>query len=593
MTTDGKPHRRLSLRVLLLLIFAAALSPVLVIGGIRWSGDIEREAQYRRETMTLVARVAATRAESALAMAPGLLQLIAASFRGNPCDTDFASIVRALPDYSSLAAVDADGRVICTSIEAAKGISVASRPWFAELRDTGAATVQSTAIVGAATGKWTIASAMRREKADGSFNGALVLGTPIDTLVAQLENPNLPKNYEVSLLDTSGQVFASANWNVMDIKVMAGLKPGATAFFAIPSASSKTRELAIAPLAGNKFYAMVSAPPPPPITLENVNAFGNFALPLLAWLLALVTAWLAMDRLVLRWLDYLRRIAGLYASGKLSVQPLRAKRQAPGEINVLADTMEEMAVRIRDRTRHMEDALAARDAAMKEIHHRVKNNLQIINSLLSLQGRKLKDRAAASALDDARARINALSLIHASLYEHDNINMVDTRTFFSELGSNLGQALGAEDLGIDMQADVDNDTIDADLAVPLALFTAEAVTNSVKHGFADPDSRAQRGRIRILYRHGVGGAAVLAVEDNGGGGGSGGENGNAGSGGGSPDHPDHAAGIGATLMSAFARQVRGTLEEGRLPEGGHYVRINIPPQTTRRVSQTTANAVKY
>src|SRR5690606_36001477 len=97
--------------------------------------------------------------------------------------------------------------------------------------------------------------------------------------------------------------------------------------------------------------------------MENVSAFGNFALPLLAWLLALVTAWLAMDRLVLRWLDYLRRIAGLYASGKLSVQPLRAKRQAPGEINVLADTLEEMAVRIRDRTSNMEAALVARDAA--------------------------------------------------------------------------------------------------------------------------------------------------------------------------------------------------------------------------------------
>ena len=75
MTTDETPQRRLSLRILLLLIFAAALSPVLVIGGIRWSSDIEREAQYRRETMTLVARVAASRAESDLLTAPGLLQL--------------------------------------------------------------------------------------------------------------------------------------------------------------------------------------------------------------------------------------------------------------------------------------------------------------------------------------------------------------------------------------------------------------------------------------------------------------------------------------------------------------------------------------
>lgn len=576
MTTDEKPHRRLSLRILLLLIFAAALSPVLVIGGIRWSSDIEREAQYRRETMTLVARVAASRAENALATAPGLLELIATSIRGNPCDSDLGSVVGALPDDSSLGAVDAEGRVICTSVDGAKGMSVASRPWFAELRDTGAATVQSTAIAGAATGKWNIASAKRRTKPDGSFNGALVLGTPIDALVVHLENLNLPKDYEVSLLDLSGQVFASSNWNVMDSKVMSSLKPGASGFFEVQSMTHENRQIAIVPLAGNKLYAMVSAPPPPPIALENVNAFGNFALPLLAWLLALITAWLAMDRLVLRWLDYLRRIAGLYASGKLSVQPLRAKRQAPGEINVLADTMEEMAVRIRDRTAHMEDALAARDAAMKEIHHRVKNNLQIINSLLSLQGRKLKDRAAAAALDDARARINALSLIHSSLYEHNNINMVDTRTFFTELSSNLGQALGVEDLGIDMQTDIDNDAIDADLAVPLALFTAEAVTNAVKHAFTDRETRDSRGRIRIIYKHDEIGT-VLTVDDNGNG----------------VRSLEQGTGIGATLMSAFARQVLGTLEEGTPVDGGRYVRINIPVRPAKPISQTVASAVRY
>ena len=576
MTTDETPQRRLSLRILLLLIFAAALSPVLVIGGIRWSSDIEREAQYRRETMTLVARVAASRAESDLLTAPGLLQLISTSIRGEACDSDFAEVVAALPSYASFAEADAGGRILCSSVEAAKGLNIADRAWFGELRDTGAETVQSTALLSAVTGQWTIATGRRRVRADGSFNGALVLGTPIDALVAQLESANLPKGYEVSLLDASGQVFASDNWDTLDGKTMSGVKPGEPGFFEVKSKTQEGRQAAVVPLAGGAFYAMVSAPTPPPIALENINAFGNFALPLLAWLLALITAWLAMDRLVLRWLDYLRRIAALYASGKLSVQPLRAKSQAPTEINVLADTMEEMAVRIRDRTTHMEEALAARDAAMKEIHHRVKNNLQIINSLLSLQGRKLKDHAAAAALDDARARINALSLIHSSLYEHNNINMVDARSFFTELAANLGQALGAEDLGIDMNADIDNDAIDADLAVPLALFTAEAVTNAVKHAFPDRATEIKRGRIGIVYRHGEAGGS-LCIEDNGRGVAS----------------RDPGTGIGATLMAAFARQVRGTLEEGVPADGGRFVRINIPPRSTTRISQTGPNAVQY
>src|SRR6185295_7845664 len=291
--------------------------------------------------------------------------------------------------------------------------------------------------------------------------------------------------------DNSGRVFGSRHWAMLNGVVAPVLAKGEGGFFQQKSDQGQDRDVAIVPLSGAKFFAVLSAPRLAPIAIENVSAFGNFALPLLAWLLALVTAWLATDRLVLRWLDYLRRIAGLYASGKLSVQPIRAKRAAPGEINVLADTLEEMAVRIRDRNARLESAVSARDAAMKEIHHRVKNNLQIINSLLSLQSRKVKDPAAIAVLDDARARINALSLIHRSLYEHNDIRSVDVKPFFSELATHLDQALGAEDQKIKIDSQIDEDTVDADVAVPLALFTAEAVTNAVKHAF--PAGRPTRG----------------------------------------------------------------------------------------------------
>jgi two-component sensor histidine kinase len=564
VTTDGRPpNHRLSLRVLLLLIFAAALSPVLVIGGIRWSGDIEREAQYRRESMTLVAQLAAGRVERALASAPSLLDFVKSTLRGDPCSPALQRALSAMPQFGTYGVVDADGQIVCSTIEETKGDSVADRAWFVEMRDTGADFVQSSAIVSAFSQTMTIASAARRENADGSFAGALVLGTPLNELVAQLGHASLSPSYEIALVDASGQVFASAHWDMLDAATMERLASGAKRSLPLKSKTSEDREAVIVPVAENKLYAMVSTPPPPPIALENVSAFGNFALPLLAWLLALVTAWLAMDRLVLRWLDYLRRIATLYASGKLTVQPLRAKRQAPFEINVLADTLEEMAIRIRDRTNRMENALQARDAAMKEIHHRVKNNLQIINSLLSLQGRKLRDKAAVAVLDDARARINALSLIHRSLYEHNNISSVQTRSFLTDLATHLDQALGAEDRGIKIESSIEDDRLEADLAVPLALFTAEAVTNSVKHAFpvgASGVASSTAWRVLVSYRI-LGNEAVLAIEDNG------------------IDSDqrtlENAPGIGGTLMAAFAKQVRGKLEEQSLPGGGRVIQIRM------------------
>lgn len=561
MTIEEKPKRRLSLRVLLLLIFAAALSPVLVIGGIRWSGDVEREAKYRRETMTLVAQVAAGGAEDALESAPSILNLLSSTADANPCAIPLNRIIEALPSFATLGVVDETGDVLCTSQDGARGASVAERPWFVELKTSGSPFVQSGAFVGQISRRMTIASARRREHRDGSFAGAVVLGTQIDLLVSRLQHSSLPRDYEIGIVDSVGQVFASVHWTALEPGVTSQLSPDKPLFVTMQSQSGESREAAIVPLGGQSLFAMVSAPTPQPIALENVSAFGNFALPLLAWLLALVTAWLAMDRLVLRWLDYLRRIAALYASGKLTVQPLRAKRQAPGEINVLADTMEEMAIRIRDRTGRMENAIEARDAAMKEIHHRVKNNLQIINSLLSLQGRKLSDPAARAVLDDARARINALSLIHRSLYEHNNISAVQTGSFLSELAAHLDQALGAEERGIKIESVVDDDRIEADLAVPLALFTAEAVTNSVKHAFPVAGA-GSAGHILVAYRVGKI-ETTLSVEDNGAGY--------------AAVAAENATGIGGTLMAAFAKQVGGVLEEGPMSGGvGRYIRIRIP-----------------
>ena len=557
VTTEESLPRRLSLRVLLLLIFAAALSPVLVIGGIRWSSDIEREARYRRETMTLVAQEAASRAEYMLDTAPALLSLIDSVTQGDPCMEPVRNLIDALPTFANLGVVDRDGQLLCTTQPAAQGLALDST-WFAALRVNEERLMPSMAIRNPVTNEWTVATALRRETASGEFEGAFIVGVPVNSLVAQLTRTGLDEEADIALVEADGRVFASTHWAQLDEKAVARLDPGKPTFMELETDRDGIRQAALVPLAQDGLYAMLSAPKPPPIAMENVSAFGNFALPLLAWLLALVTAWLAMDRLVLRWLDYLRRIAGLYASGKLSVQPLRAKRQAPGEINVLADTLEEMAVRIRDRTSKMENAIVARDAAMKEIHHRVKNNLQIINSLLSLQGRKLKDPAALAVLDDARARINALSLIHQSLYEHNNIRTVESRNFFSELAGQLDQALGAEDQCIKVSADIDNDTIEADIAVPLALFTAEAVTNSVKHAFPT-DRRPKGGKVKVSYRIAED-SATLTIEDDGVG----------------ADPGAVGQGIGATLMNAFAKQVRGVFEDAAAPSGGRVVRIVLP-----------------
>jgi two-component sensor histidine kinase len=548
----GRP----SLRVFLLLILAIALSPVLVIGGVQWSNNVSRDNLRRQAMMRLVAEEAADRAEIVLSTAPALLNVIdALTTREDPCSPELNDLIDRFPQFSSLAVLDADGVAICSSVPEGRGSTLGgTREWFRELKEGGAPFVQSAAYYGPITRKWILASAKRRETADHQFNGALVIGVPVGELAFSLDRTGLPQDTEVALVDASGRVFGSRNWGAMlPPEAVQRLSSRDGAFLDVRTDQGAMRQAAIVPLQAGPMFAMLSAPQPTPFAFDNVSAFGNFALPLLAWFLALVTAWLATDRLVLRWLDYLRRVASLYAVGKLSVQPLRARQQAPTEITALADQLEDMAVRIKDRTVGLQNALEARDAALKEIHHRVKNNLQIINSLLSLQSRKLTDKAAIAVLDDARGRINALSLIHRSLYEQVDIRTVSTGSFLKELVLHLDSALGAEDLGIRVECEVDNDDIDADLAVPIALFTTEAVTNSIKHAFPN----ARPGRVKVEYRVRPD-ETVLSITDDGIG---------------SP--APNASGLGVTLMAAFAKQAHGEIENETHANGGSTVRLRM------------------
>ncbi len=125
---------------------------------------------------------------------------------------------------------------------------------------------------------------------------------------------------------------------------------------------------------------------------------------------------LVADRVVIRWLAYLERIASLYARGRFSVRPVQAAN-APAEIRRWPGTLDDMAEAIVARDNSLRDSLAEKDALMREIHHRVKNNLQIITSLLNMQQRALTDAPAKAALGDTRQRITALALIYRALYQ--------------------------------------------------------------------------------------------------------------------------------------------------------------------------------
>lgn len=122
---------------------------------------------------------------------------------------------------------------------------------------------------------------------------------------------------------------------------------------------------------------------------------------------------------------------------------------------------------------------------MKELHHRVKNNLQIISSLLSLQSFKIKDDAASKAVREGQQRIEAMSLIHQRLYTKDNITEINIKEFISDLIDSLQDAYGLQQDDITIMLDIDNELMNVDQAIPLSLIINELVTNAFKYAYKD------------------------------------------------------------------------------------------------------------
>jgi two-component sensor histidine kinase len=215
---------------------------------------------------------------------------------------------------------------------------------------------------------------------------------------------------------------------------------------------------------------------------------------------------------------------------------------------------------VRDVTelRKRDRLLLSKDATIREIHHRVKNNLQIVISLLSLQASRLKDPAAREAVEQARVRVNALALVHRMIYEIDRGGLVELKPLFAEIIEQLHRGFGGERRNLALKLDVPSWNAEADLAIPLTLFAIEALTNVYKHGFPEP---AAVGTISLKLEQAAPGRLRLRVEDDG-------------RGLANPD--DQEESTGARLMEALGRQVGGDVVTRPRDGGGTIVELTFP-----------------
>jgi two-component sensor histidine kinase len=174
---------------------------------------------------------------------------------------------------------------------------------------------------------------------------------------------------------------------------------------------------------------------------------------------------------------------------------------------------------LRRATRDISDGNAARgrlqaslnekDALLKEVHHRVKNNLQLVSSLLNLQASRISDPATASLFVDSRNRVRSMALVHENLYRAGSFAGIAIRPHILSLCSHLRRAYAAN--GIEIVAESDDITLDLDRAISCGLVINELVSNAFKHAFTG----AASGLIEVSFRRQSSGRCELTVSDNG------------------------------------------------------------------------------
>jgi two-component sensor histidine kinase len=264
-----------------------------------------------------------------------------------------------------------------------------------------------------------------------------------------------------------------------------------------------------------------------------------------------VTAAMPMTRVLADWRRRSLTLAAGLAAGLLlttgvAALGLAGLRREEAARALIARKAEELAV-----------ALADKDVLFQEVHHRVKNNLQVVSSILTMQSLQVADAAARTALQRALDRVHAMGLVHQTLYLRNEASEVEVSTYLDSLARSLEATYDTEGRGIAVHVAADGVVVDLERAVPLGLLVNELMANALKHAF--PEGR--RGRVAVGL-HAAQGGWQLTVEDDGIG---------------LPDLPK--GGIGLMLVRGLARQLDGAVETARGETGGTVVRVTFPGVT--------------
>lgn len=567
-----RPLATIQGRLLALLLLAALPGAALVVLHAHTAHDqAERRLQRRVE---LLREAAAARHVAAIEAAE---QTLAALSRALPPDRRAGPVCEALlrdvaagldGRYTVLAAIDAAGGVRCASLPSAVGANLGDRPWLAELRRGRGFTIGGFEI-GRLAGVPMVTAAVRLAGADGGFAGALAAGLPLEHFTRRggraVGGDGAGAEEDATtllwLLDGTGAplpLTQAATPPVLpqpeDLRRASALAP---VTFAAEAVDGTALFLASARL-GRDLTLVVGERAAGPMAEARAETWRRLFELTVLFSLILLAVGLGARFAVIRPLERLRDAVAGWRGSETAFDPGDLSGM-PDEVRDLAEGFRRSTARLAAHEAELRAALESRELLMAEMHHRVKNNLQIVSSLLNLQSQRIVEPGARAEFEAARDRVRALATLHRHLYMHPDHETIDLRAFIEELAGQLFQAMEERPGGrIALLVEAPALRISSDQAVPLALVITEAVTDALNHAF--PAGR--RGRLEVLLATEAE-RAHLRIRDDGVAGG--------------PDRPaERRGGLGGQLVRGLARQLGGELRVEAGEDGGRVVSLDFP-----------------
>ncbi len=563
---------KLSLRAQVAILLAIAMLPVGVIAVAQGIANYQETKKLRREAFTFEALEAGQIEQAAILEAFGKLSALDAMINIDvdvdveQCRGILNTFITGEPEIPFVGYIDVSGLMEC-SYPATGPRDFSGQPGMQAFLKTPRRSVTAREV-GEVSGQQVIVL-NKPVYRDNILRGALSMSISSRYLEWVARSKNLAPDARFAIVTSAGLGVAQSTpgngsgWLPSEDELRRILS-GQDRISEAVSRSGEARVFAIAPLFKQDIFAVSSWPGAAVPTAVGWFKLLTISLPILMWALAVAVAYFAVDQLALRHILYLDRLVSAYGrSGRF----LRARkmRNAPAEIAQLGSSFDKMVEMIKTRESDLVESVREKESLLREVNHRVKNNLQMISSLMSLQKRDAATEREKQGLERLQERVQGLAQVHQKIYESKNTSAVSMDILIRDIAENLIQGSERRRDSIKLLTDLDPVVADPETAVPLVLFATEAIVNTFKHALGDADN----GTLEIHLKERAD-SLYLKISNS------------------RPDktpispsETNGRQGIGQKLIEGFARQLRG--EVTRTQTGGFYtIELDFPAQTADR-----------